>query len=598
MFEINLADIPASPGVYLFLGTGERIIYVGKAKSLRSRLASYFNSGVKTVKTERMLAAAKGLRTIVTSNEVEAFLLESNLIKTEQPKYNVLLKDSKGYPYVKITSEEFPRLVYTRNTGDKNAEYFGPFVEAGQLKEMIEYLRDSFPLRTCTNSQLKGGKICLKYQIKKCCGPCESMVSKEEYAAVVSDVHRFFQGHTQEVRERLKKEMEQAAAGMEYEKAAFFRDRLNAIDKLFSKQQAVMVGENRGIDLFYKFSRENMSGVTQLFVRGGRLIGATTHFFSPDEDELLERFIIQFYSNVRQFPDFIVAEGDIVSDSLAGGISAMAGRKITLRKRGYKELVELAKKNARHAANDYMLKSTVSSNLFTNLSKIAGRDVERVECIDISHLGGDNTVGVSVVSESGSFYKKDYRKYKIKSVGNNDVHSIIELMSRKMENVAEGSELEADLYLIDGGVSQLNATVKVLNEAGSSAACLSISKSRSQRPQQHDSPVSIEEIHEPGRKNPLKFRKNDPVLLFLQKMRDEAHRFAISYSRSLSLKKRHVSPLLDIEGIGAKRAKAILTSMPDLYTREGLTAEMIREEAKIPADLASKVLVFVKDNAR
>ncbi|MDR2869002.1 MAG: excinuclease ABC subunit UvrC [Deferribacteraceae bacterium] len=595
MFEINLADIPTSPGVYLFLGLRERIIYVGKAKNLRNRLSSYFNAGAKSIKTERMLAVARSVRTIVTNSEVEAFLLEMNLIKTEQPKYNILLKDSKGYPYAKLTNEEYPRLLYTRKTDDHNSQYFGPFVSGSALKETIEYMQGIFPLRTCTNTQLKAGKICLKYQIKKCVGPCEQCISQDNYNAIVGQVKRFFKGETEEIRHQLKDHMEQAAEKMNYEEAAFYRDRLRAINTLFAKQQAINTGETRNLDLFYKYDTEHTASVTQLFVRGGRLIGAKTHFFSNDEDELLERFIMQFYANIRQYPELIVAEGEEVSDGLAEGIAAMAGRKITIRKRGYKELISLAKKNAEHAVIEYTLKATAGKDLFVRLAKICDREmISRVECMDISHLGGDNTVGVSVVSEEGSFYKKDYRKYKIKSVDNNDVHAIKELMTRKMENVAEGSETEADLYLIDGGISQLNAAVKALAAGGSSAACLSISKSRSLRPQKHDSEESIEEIHAPGRKNPLKFRKNDPVLLFLQKMRDEAHRFAITYSRNLSLKKRHVSPLLEIAGMGEKRAKALLTAIPDLYTNESISAEQIHEKAKLPMELAEKVLEFVK----
>ncbi|MDR2401317.1 MAG: GIY-YIG nuclease family protein, partial [Deferribacteraceae bacterium] len=190
--EINLKDIPEVPGVYIFTGTGERMLYVGKAKNLRARLATYFNSNVKTVKTERMLAAAKSVRTMVVSNEAEAFLLEMNLIKTEQPKYNVLLKDSKAYPYVKLTKEEFARLIYTRNTKDTDAYYFGPFVSAGELKQTIEFLREAFPLRTCTDSQLKKGKICLKYQIHKCMAPCERLISREAYHGIVEGIRRFF----------------------------------------------------------------------------------------------------------------------------------------------------------------------------------------------------------------------------------------------------------------------------------------------------------------------------------------------------------------------------------------------------------------------
>ncbi|MDR0454798.1 MAG: excinuclease ABC subunit UvrC [Deferribacteraceae bacterium] len=595
MFKINLSDISASPGIYLFLGKNERILYVGKAKSLRQRLASYFNAQKKSLKTEKMLTAAQGLRTIITKNEVEAFLLESNLIKTEQPKYNVLLKDSKGYPYVKLTNEEYPRLIYTHQTDDPKSLYFGPFVNAGELKVILEFLKDAFPLRTCSMQEFNKGKICLKYQIHKCPGPCEKFITKDEYDKFTGEVKKFFSGDTEEVQKQLKERMEWYAVNMLYEYAAFYRDRLAAIDTLFARQRAVKTGDERNLDLFYRHELRGATGVTSLFVRGGRLIGVKTHFFSPDENDLLERFIMQFYSNVRQFPELIVAEGDEVSDAIAEAVSSMAGKKVTVRKRGYADLIALAASNAEHATEEYLLKAAANKDLFPRLVKIADKNsIYRVECIDISHLGGDNTVGVSVVSEDGIFIKKEYRKYKIKSAGNNDVQAIKELMSRKMTNVSDGSESASDLYIIDGGVSQLNAAVSALRSAGSDSACLSISKSRSLRNIKHETPESIEEIHEYGRKNPLKFRKNDPALLFMQKMRDEAHRFAIKYSRALSLKKRHISPLLTIKGVGEKRAKAILQAMPDLYSRNELTPEMIRAETKVPMDLAEKIAAFVK----
>ncbi len=595
MFTINLPDIPTSPGVYLFLAGNDRIIYVGKAKSLRNRLASYFNAGAKSVKTEKMLTVAKSVRTIVTTNEVEAFLLESNLIKTEQPKYNVLLKDSKSYPYVKLTAEEYPRLILTRNTDDKSALYFGPFVNVWELRSMMEFLIDAFPLRTCTNQQLSRGKICLKYQIHKCPGPCEKLIPQTDYDAMVDDIRRFFKGDTDNIRKNLAVRMAKSAEEMRYEDAAFYRDRLNSIDRLFSKQQAIRLKDKRSLDLFYRHEINGTIGVTQLFLRNGWLIGAKSHFFSPEEDDLLERFISQFYSNVRQYPQIIVAEGGEISDGFTEGLSAMAGQKIIIGKKGYSDLIALARKNAEHATNDYLLKATSTQGLFDRLAEITGKNgISRVECIDISHLGGDNTVGVSVVSEDGHFRKKDYRKYKIKSAENNDVRAIKELLSRKLANVAEGSEPETDLYLIDGGVSQLNASVAVLKEYKSASACLSISKSRSLRHEKHDTPESIEEIHKFGRKNPLKFKRNDPVLLFLQKMRDEAHRFAITYSRGLSLKKRRVSPLLEIPGMGVKRAKAILMAIPDLYARENLTAEFIQKSAKIPLELAENVVKFIE----
>jgi excinuclease ABC subunit C len=592
--DINLKDVPEVPGVYLFIGPSERILYVGKAKNLRARLATYFNATVKTVKTERMLSAAKSVRTMVVSNETEAFLLEMNLIKTEQPKYNVLLKDSKAYPYVKLTKEEFPRLIYTRNTKDAGAHYFGPFVNAGELKQTIEFLREAFPLRTCTDSQLKKGKICLKYQIHKCLAPCEGLISGEAYQALTEEIRRFFDGDVADIKKKLEEAMSTSSEELRFEDAAFYRDRLAALKSLFARQNAVDMDEKRSLDLFYRYESNTTVGVTQLFVRGGRLLSAKSHFFSPDEDDLLERFIMQFYANVRQFPDMIAAEGGDISEELAPALSSLAGKKIILRKKGFGELMRIAEKNAEHAAREYELKQTASGELSPRLNKLAGRAVSRSECIDISHLGGENTVGVSIVSEDGGFLKKDYKRYRIRSAANDDVRAITELFERKAVNIADGSEPAADLYLIDGGISQLNAAAAILQKAVPEAAILSISKSRSLRFMKNDLEDSIELVHAPNRKNPFKFRKNDPALLFLQKLRDEAHRFAITYSRTLSLKKSKVSPLLEIEGIGVKRAKAILLSIPDLYSRDDLTPELIHSLGKISLPMAEAVYKKVR----
>jgi excinuclease ABC subunit C len=596
--DINLKEISEFPGVYLFIGPGGRILYVGKAKNLRARLSTYFNSAVKTVKTEKMLSAAKSVRTIIVSNETEAFLLEMNLIKTEQPKYNVLLKDSKAYPYVKLTKEEFPRLIYTRNTKDADASYFGPFVNAGELKQTIEFLREAFPLRTCSDTQLKKKKICLKYQIHRCQAPCEGFISQERYMDMTEEIRRFFDGNIGDMKKKLEETMFAASEELRFEDAAFYRDRLTALKTLFAKQNVVDIDETRSLDLFYRYESPSTIGVTQLFVRGGRLLSAKSHFFSPDEDNLLERFIVQFYSNIRQFPDMIAAEGEDVSEELTAGLSALAGKKIILRKKGFGELMRIAKKNAVLAAREYALKQTVSAEVSPRLNRLAGREVVRCECVDISHLGGENTVGVSVVSEEGEFLKKDYKKYRIKTAANNDVQAITELFERKTANIADGSETAADLYLIDGGISQLNAACAVLKKTLPEAAVLSISKSRSLRFMKNDLEDSIELIHIPNRKNPHKFRKNDPVLLFLQKLRDEAHRFAITYSRALSLKKSRVSPLLEVDGIGESRAKKILLSIPDLYSRDDLSPELIRCLSKLPLQLAEAVYEKVRDKKR
>lgn len=594
-FQINLSDISQKPGVYMFMDAKGRVIYVGKAKNLRNRLSSYFNAGVKTIKTEKMLTHASNVKTIVTENEVEAFLLEANLIKTEMPKYNILLKDSKGYPYVKLTNEEYPRLIFTRQTNDEEATYFGPFVNVGDLKHIIEMLLHTFPLRTCSSYRLKEGKICLKYQIKKCPGPCENLISHEDYMKTVKSIKEFFKGNIDEVKDILTKQMKAYASNLAFEEAGKIRDRILSLDKLFSKQSVSNISNERNIDVFYKHSISGVTGITQIFVRSGKMIGVSTHFFDSIEDELLERFIMQFYSNTRQFPEYIALAGDEYDETIEEALTAMAGKRVHIRKRGIQGLIDLAKNNAELQTESYLQKVGERKDVSKSLADmIKVEQVSRVECIDISHLGGNFTVGVSVAAVNGELAKQYYRKYKIKTAGNDDFQSMCELFLRKGENIAEGSEEQADLYIIDGGLGQLNSAVKAAEQSGITAPFISISKSRPLRPQKHEFENTIEQIHIPNRKNPVIMKKNDPLLHFIQHLRDESHRFAITYSRSLALKNITKSPLLQIEGMGEKRLKQLLTAIPDIHTRKDLTVNIIKDYGKIPEELAEKVLKFLE----
>lgn len=594
-FQINLSDISQKPGVYMFMDAKGRVIYVGKAKNLRNRLSSYFNAGVKTIKTEKMLTHASNVKTIVTENEVEAFLLEANLIKTEMPKYNILLKDSKGYPYVKLTNEEYPRLIFTRQTNDEEATYFGPFVNVGDLKHIIEMLLHTFPLRTCSSYRLKEGKICLKYQIKKCPGPCENLISHEDYMKTVKSIKEFFKGNIDEVKDILTKQMKAYASNLAFEEAGKIRDRILSLDKLFSKQSVSNISDERNIDVFYKHSISGVTGITQIFVRSGKMIGVSTHFFDSIEDELLERFIMQFYSNTRQFPEYIALAGDEYDETIEEALTVMAGKRVHIRKRGIQGLIDLAKNNAELQTESYLQKVGERKDVSKRLADmIKVEQVSRVECIDISHLGGNFTVGVSVAAVNGELAKQYYRKYKIKTAGNDDFQSMCELFLRKGENIAEGSEEQADLYIIDGGLGQLNSAVKAAELSGITAPFISISKSRSLRPQKHEFENTIEQIHLSNRKNPVIMKKNDPLLHFIQHLRDESHRFAITYSRSLALKNITKSPLLQIEGMGEKRLKQLLTAIPDIHTRKDLTVNIIKDYGKIPEELAEKVLKFLE----
>lgn len=598
MDKYPLHEIPEYPGIYLFLGKKGEILYVGKAKSLRSRVSSYFADTEKPIKVAKMVQAADSLRFVITDNEAEALLLEANFIKTEQPRYNIRLKDSKSYPYIKITGERYPRLAVTRNTSDENASYFGPFVNVSELRGILSEILRVFPLRSCNERKFQEKKHCLKYQIKKCLGPCEGTISEEDYMKMVEQIRTFFKGDTEGLRERLKADMAVYSERMEYEKAAIIRDRLRNIEKLFYRQTVVFTDEHRSIDVFIPHSFDNLSGITMQFIRNGKLIGSETLFFEDEDAEnVLETYIMQFYGKVRQFPDVVVPFGLDDNSRLAEALSKMAGKKKTVITRGFKKLHETALENARIQTETYIRQLGRRKDVNERLKALlkTDRDIKRIECVDISHLGGNHTVGVSVVTLDGSFAKGEYRKYKIKSAENDDFTSIYELFTRKMGNIAEGTESSADLYIIDGGIGQLNSAVRAAEEAGSDVLFISISKGRSIKFMKHEGEESIESIHLYGRRNPVNLRKNDPLLIFVQKIRDEAHRFAITYSRSLALKNLTRSPMLTIEGLGEKRLRKLLEAMPDIYARKDkLTAEDINLETAIPMDVCVRVVEYLK----
>jgi len=597
MDKYPLNEIPENPGVYLFLGKKGEILYVGKAKNLRSRVSSYFVDTDKPLKVLRMVQTAVSLRFVVTDNEAEALLLEANFIKTEQPRYNIRLKDSKSYPYIKITGERFPKLAVTRNTSDENASYFGPFVNASELRGILSEILRVFPLRSCNDRKFSEKKHCLKFQIKKCLGPCEGTITEEEYMKMVEQIRSFFKGDTDGVKERLKSDMSIYSERMEYEKAAFIRDRLRSMEKLFYRQTVIFTDEQRAVDVFIPHTFENLPGITMQFIRNGKLIGSETVFFEDEDTEnVLESYIMQFYGQVRQFPDVIVPFGLDDNSRLAEALSKMAGKKKTVITRGFKKLQETALENARIQTETYIRQLGRRKDVNERLKNLlkTDRDIRRIECVDISHLGGNHTVGVAVTSIDGSFAKGEYRKYKIKSAENDDFTSIYELFSRKLENIAEGTEKTADLYIIDGGIGQLNSAVRAAEEAGSDSLFISISKGRSIKFMKHDGADSIESIHLYGRKNPVNLKKNDPLLMFVQKMRDEAHRFAITYSRSLALKNLTKSPMLTIEGLGEKRLRKLLEAIPDIHARKGITAEDINAETGIPIEICRRVADYMQ----
>lgn len=602
MKKPDMNAIPDEPGVYLFKDRKEQIIYVGKALSLKKRIASYFDSSPKPIKTEKMLNTAASLDYIITSNEVEALLLEANMIKTEKPKYNILLKDSKGYPYIKVTREAFPRVIFTRDTSDEKADYFGPFVQAQNLRGILNSLLKVFPLRSCTDTRFKQQKTCINYQIKRCKGPCEGLVSKTDYNKTVAEIRDFFKGNVEKLRSTLKYEMESYAAKLMFEEAAEVRNRIQSLEKLFTSQKVVLENDKH-IDSFVFGKHMGIDYVTQCFIRNGKLIGLNTKIIEGreyDGDEV--SYVTQFYSTLRQFPEelFIYplpAKRDCWI--LSSALKKLSGKDISIRQRGLNNLVPVAQNNGINFVEKYIENNDTVYQMTDRLKKVLNLndDIKTIQCVDISHFSGEMTVGASVFWDNNrGFVKKNYRKYNLSNLSNNDVEAIYQLVKRKAENIVQGSEEGSDIYIIDGGIAQLNAAVKAFGEARMNVNICSISKGRSKSNEKFHSTESIEEIHVPGRKNAIRLKRNDKALLLAAKVRDEAHRFVITALRQKALKNFKESPLLQIKGLGEKRLKMLLTKFPDIYANPEVTAKEISTKCSIPLNVCERVIRFIEES--
>jgi len=565
----KVEQAPDLPGVYTFLDKNGTIIYVGKALSLVKRLKSYFDSSLKAAKTIKMLELVKDVKYYVTNNETEALLLEASFIKTEKPRFNVRLKDAKGYPYIKLTSEDYPRILITRDTNDQDATYYGPFVVVGDLRNIIKDLQYIFPLRRCKNSKFKEQRVCLYYQIKQCSAPCENLISKEEYAKIVEEVKLFFKGETLKLEKKYENLMKKYASDLKFEKAAEYRDRLNALKKLFVRQ-SVVIESFKNIDIFY-FSNSEFFSVTKMFMRNSNITGIDTEIF--DEEKLVSHseYVLNFYKNTNQIPDniaFINYQDEFSTNDVIDALSSLKGKKVYERKKVSAGLFEILQKNNELYTKQYLEGRKGIGKIKDTLEKIFGQNnIRFIECIDISHISGSYTVGASVCYDllEMKFVKNRYRKYRIKDVENDDFKSIYQLMIRKIDKIKEKKDEKSDLYIIDGGVGQLNAAINACLKENVEFNLISIAKGRSKSiDEKIEAEESPEYIFIPNRKNPLNFKKWDPFLLLVQKIRDEAHRFVIEYSRNLALKNVVSSKLLSFKGIGKKRARQILTVYPDV----------------------------------
>lgn len=582
--------LPHRPGVYLFKDKNDEIIYVGKALNLRNRVRSYFQKPAGSSPRLKLLVDnIYCFSFIVTDSEAEAFMLESNLIKEHSPRYNVQFKDDKHYPYLRLTTEvPFPRLEVARRVDRKGSRYFGPYSKAGAMRDIMRLIKKIFPLRSCRQQLADGeakGRPCLNYQIKRCLAPCRGNVSSQEYSRVVEQVALFLEGRQSYLLKKIEKEMHAAAKEMEFEKAARLRDQYFSLQRLMERQKAVTADlKDRDIIGLVELSQGFSVGLFR--IRGGKLLGAE-HFHpkgtsDAEAGEVMKEFLRHYYAQASFIPPELLlshlpAEDALLSEWLR---KQRNNKKVKLKVpvRGEKKaLVDLVKKNALlHLQAE---KEDLQEREFSleEPAKILGlKDAPgRIEGYDISHFSGQGTVGSMVVFMEGKPWKEGYRRYKIRQAGPaDDYGALAEVLQRRFQNKKLPSP---SLILIDGGRGQLSTAQSVMQENG----LQDIPLAALAKEQEH--------IFLPGQRIPLVLRASDPALKLLQRVRDEAHRFAVSFSRNLILKSSLSSLLKEIPGIGKVRRKAILEHFTDLEAVFNASLDEIRSVPKMNRPSAERL---------
>ncbi len=570
-FEIIAAfvkTLPATPGVYRMLNEAGDILYVGKAKQLKKRVFAYTQPQKQSVRIQRMIAMTRTMEFTTTHTEAEALLLEANLIKKLKPRYNILLRDDKSFPYIFITGDhEFPQVTKHRGAKDKPGEYFGPFASGMAVNETLAVLHKAFQLRNCSDNifAMRTGP-CLQYQIKRCTAPCVLKVTKEQYAQQVDMARQFLEGKSRAIQEKFAAAMQEASEALDFETAAAYRDRIRALTQIQAHQQVNVEGIESA-DFHVIYQDKGQTCIQVFFFRAGQNFGNRSYFPRHEKDDakedILSAFIAQFYTN-KPVPKEIIVNHDVVaSDVIEDALRMKAGHKVSILKpsRGQKkDLVEMAEKNAKEALSRRMASEAAQSEVFERLTEIFGLEStpERIEVYDNSHISGTNALGAMIVATPEGFQKNSYRKFNIKdeAAAGDDYAMMREVLTRRFQALLKNESEESyaqwpDLMLIDGGQGQLSAALKVMEELGvSDVPVAAIAKGP-------DRNAGRERFFMPG-KEPFSLEPNDPMLYFLQRIRDEAHRFAITSHRARRSRNITANPLDEVPGIGARRKKALL----------------------------------------
>lgn len=595
--SFDVSKVTTSPGCYIMRDKNDKVVYVGKAKNLRNRIRTYINDQDSRYSVKFLMRRVAHIDFLVTTNEKEALLLENSLIKQFRPRYNVQLKDDKTYVSLRIDrKQDFPRITVVRRYKKDGALYFGPYSSAGSVRDTLRMIQRMLPLRTCSDHVMANRiRPCIYYQMGQCNAPCVGKVSREEYHEVVDDAVLILSGRSRDLEKSLKRSIKARAEKLEFEKAVELRDRLRALQKTMEKQRTVDVLGVADRDVFGVYTQDRFTEIQVVFYRGGRMLGGRSFSFKKREMpliELMSSFLLQFYSEAPIIPAEILAPSEIdEAEVLAEILTEQRGTKVKLHTpvRGEKKaMVELANRNAKRSFDEKQLAEQAQADVLEQVQATLKLSVlpNRIECFDISTFQGDKTVASMVVFEGAVANKQRYRRYSMKTVeGQDDFASMREVLMRRYKRAIEENDLP-DLILVDGGKGQLGVATAVLKDLGiEDLHVVAIAKSRSQE----SGLASPERLFVPGRSNPIVPPQNSSVVLLLARIRDEAHRFAITYQRKKRKKGTLRTGLTDIQGVGPMLAKKLLKRFGSIARIRDVSTEELSDVPGISASLADAI---------
>lgn len=602
----KLSHVAKQPGVYMFKNNRGKILYVGKAKVLRNRIRSYFQkTGALDPKTSSMIRQIRDFETIITDTEVEALILESNLIKEYKPRYNINLKDDKSYPYIRITNEPFPRIFPTRKVVHDGSRYFGPYTDVQAMRNLLKTIQRLFPIRSCklslTQKFIEEGryKVCLNYHIHRCAGPCEGLVSQTDYNKTVQYIIAFINGNTDAIEQDISGHMQNLAKERRFEQAARLRDQLQDI-QMFVRKQKVFDPELRNRDVIAAASNDEDSCCVIFRIRQGKLIGKSHYFLENTQNEksksIVEAFIKQYYLKTDDIPaDILIPvrldDHAAVEEWLGKRVPVPVHLTVAARDDEQGRILGLCERNARYHLDELEIqklqKKTYVAGAVKSLQEVLILDdpPKRIEGFDISNIQGTDPVASMVCFVNGKPSKSDYRKFKIRSKQTPDDFTMIhEAVKRRYSRIQREEKDMPDLILIDGGKGQLNAAVKALGELGiRKQPIIALAK-------------RLDEVFMPGASEPQNIPRDSAALRLLQRVRDESHRFAVTFHRSLRSKRTLASQLDDIPGVGPLRKQVLLQHFKSIENIRAATVDSLSEVKGISKHLAVTIRQYLHNS--